>query len=381
MFYFVIKIEKQLEVYYHKKHKMNLLVITQKYDGNDSNLGAFNIWWDKIAQKTDKIYILALEKHSEAYAPNMTILSMGKEKGLRKIGRLFNFYKNLFKILSETDIVFVHMIPLYLILAWLPAKIFGNKIIMWYAGVTMNNWVRLAVWLSDKSLTSQEGALRTKSRKRLVIGHGIDTDKFQISGDKLKADNQIIILSVGRITPSKGHDLIIKSVADLIGKGYELKLNIIGGVIQEYHREYFEYLKKLATDLNISKKVEFTGDVNYNQMPGYYDNAEILIDAVPAGGFDKVILEAMASGVVPLTSNEYLKPVFPENLREKLFFKQGDLKDLLEKLKAILDKKFWEDGETVIKLRNIVVEKYSLGAFIDKLFHIFNELVFNELAK
>ena len=172
---------------------MKLLIITQKYDLNDANLGAFNIWWEKLAERFDYVYVLALEKKSESPRKNMKVLSMGKERGMGKAGRLFNFYKNLLKILPKTDVVFVHMIPLYLILSWLPAKIFRNKLIMWYAGVTMNNWVRLAVWLSDKSLTSQEGALRTKSRKRLVIGHGIDINKFQLPNYKLQTNSKLQI--------------------------------------------------------------------------------------------------------------------------------------------------------------------------------------------
>lgn len=358
---------------------MKLLVITQKYDFADSNLGAFMKWWEKLAAKFDKVYILALEKRSEPKNQNTQVVTMGKERGLTKIGRLFNFYKNLFKILPETDVIFIHMIPLYLILAWLPAKFFGNKLVMWYAGVTMNNWVRLAVWLSDKSLTSQEGALRTKSHKRLVIGHGIDTDMFSpfgkyTIGRQIPNSRAITVLSVGRITPSKGHDLIIKSVADLVKVGYDLRLKIIGGVVQEYHREYQESLKKLAAALNIADKVEFTGVVNYYEMPRYYNNAEILVDAVPSGGFDKVILEAMASGVIPLTSNEYIKSVFPEDLREKLFFCEGDLKELDSKLKLVIEKRLWENKDIVLRLRNMVTLNYDLNMFIDKLFNILHHL-------
>lgn len=354
---------------------MKILIITQKYDLNDSNLGAFNIWWDKLAERFGGIYILALEKRSEAPNSNVRVLSMGKERGLGKIGRLYNFYKNLFKILTETDLIFIHMIPLYLILAWLPAKIFRNKLVMWYAGVTMNNWVRLAVWLSDVSLTSHEGALRIKSSKRMIIGHGIDTEKFKCQMPNIKNNGEITILSVGRITPSKGHDLAIKTVSDLIKSGYNLKLKIIGGVIQVYHKEYLEKLKQLAGFLNIKDKVEFTGDIDYGEMPKYYNEAQILVDAVPSGGFDKVILEAMASGVIPLTSNKHIRSVFPEYLRDTLFFEEGNRPDLIRKLKLIIDKRLWFNESIVSELRNIVVGDYNLDKFIDKISNIFRELV------
>lgn len=352
---------------------MKILIITQKYDLNDANLGAFNVWWEKLAEKLDFVYILALEKRSEPPRSNMKVFSMGKERGLEKIGRLFNFYKNLFKILPKTGAVFIHMIPLYLILAWLPAKLFRNRLVMWYAGVTMNNLVRFAVWLSDKALTSHEGALRTKSKKRVIVGHGIDTELFKISNLKSQIST-VNILSIGRITPSKGHDLIIETVAALIKEGYNLKLEIIGGVVQEYHREYQKSLKKLAAALNITDKVEFTGAINYHEMPRYYNDADILIDAVPSGGFDKVILEAMASGVIPLTSNEYLKSVFPEEISADLVFKERKQEDLKMKLKSIIDKELYKNEALSRQMREIVVKNYNLDGFIDQILNLLYEL-------
>lgn len=353
---------------------MRILVITQKYDKSDPVLGAFNVWWEKLAEKLDSVCILALEKRSEAPMSNMEVFSMGKESGAGKIGRLFNFYKNLFKVLPGNDAVFVHMIPLYLILAWLPVKIFGNKLVMWYAGVTMNNAVKLAVWLSDKTVTSHQSGLRMKSKKTAIIGHGIDTSLFKISNLKPQIST-VTILSVGRITPSKGHDLAIKAAADLINAGYDLKLEIIGGIVQSYHQKYFEYLKRTAKDLNIENKVEFTGAVAYEKMPRHLENAQILVDAVPLGGFDKVILEAMSSGVIPLTSNVYIKDVFLPDFKNYLFFKEGDLKDLTQKLKNILDKKLWADDNLIAGLREIVLKNYSLENFISKIVDILQGLV------
>ena len=67
---------------------MKLLVITQKYDINDSNLGAFVGWWDKLAEKIEKVYVLTLEKHSEPTLSNIKVLSMGKEKGVDFFGKI-----------------------------------------------------------------------------------------------------------------------------------------------------------------------------------------------------------------------------------------------------------------------------------------------------
>ena len=346
---------------------MKILVITQKYDINDSNLGAFIDWWDKLSEKMEKVYVLALEKRSEPTKANMEVLSMGKEEGAGFLRKIFGFYSGFFKTIGKVDAVLVHMIPKYIILSFPVAFILRKPIFMWYTGVTVNRQLKLAVLFCKKVFTAHEAAMRVETKKRIVVGHGIDVNKFKAQSEKRKTDEEIIILSVGRITPSKGHDFIIRAIADLIKSGYSVKLKIIGGVIQEYHQEYFEYLKRLAKDLKINEKVEFLGPVSYDKMPVYLQSAEILINAVPFGGLDKVILEAMASCVIPLTSNSAFTNVFPKNFSKNLVFKQNKIEDLKEKLKHILDKKLYENEMLCRELREVVVKNHDLNNLIDRI--------------
>ena len=345
---------------------MKILVITQKYDINDSNLGAFIDWWDKLAEKVEKVYVLALEKQSGPAKPNIEVLSMGKENYAGFFRKIFSFYYGLLKTIGKVDAVLVHMIPKYVILAAPIAFFYRKPIYMWYTGVSANRDLRFAVYFCRKIFTAHEAAMRINTPKRVITGHGIDTNKFSISNFQFSND-EITILSVGRITPSKGHDFIIRAIADLIKSGYSVKLKIIGGVIQEYHQEYFEYLKRLAKDLKINEKVEFLGPVSYDKMPVYLQSAEILINAVPFGGLDKVILEAMASCVIPLTSNSAFTNVFPKNFSKNLVFKQNKIEDLKEKLKHILDKKLYENEMLCRELREVVVKNHDLNNLIDRI--------------
>ncbi len=367
---------------------MRLLIITQKYDINDSNLGVFIDWWDRLAEKMEKIYILALEYRSGSAqieaekrrnflcesaenphksASNIEVISMGKEKGIGFFRKIFGFYAGLFKTIGKTDAILVHMIPKYVILAAPIALIYRKPVYMWYTGVSANRDLKIAVKFCSKVFTAHEAAMRIDTPKRIIIGHGIDIDKFQIPNTKYQIHDKINILSVGRITPSKGHDCIIRAIANLIQFGYDLKLKIIGGVVQDYHRKYLESLKKLVSDLKINKSVEFSGPVSYDKMPEYLGNAEILINAVPFGGLDKVVLEAMSAGVVPITSNSAFLNVFPEEISKDLVFKAGDFKDLKNKLKNILDKKFYENERLRLELRNIVVKNHNLDYLISRI--------------
>ena len=115
---------------------MKLLIITQKYDVNDSNLGVFIDWWNRLAEKTEKVYVLALEKRSNSTLPNMEVVSMGKEKGVSFFGKIFGFYRGLFQTIGKADAILVHMIPKYVILAAPIAFIYGKPIYLWYTGVS-----------------------------------------------------------------------------------------------------------------------------------------------------------------------------------------------------------------------------------------------------
>ena len=358
---------------------MKLLVITQKYDINDSNLGAFIDWWDKLAEKIEKVYVLALLKRSEPIRPKVEVLSMGKEKNAGFFGKFFGFYFGLLKTIRKIDAILVHMVPKYVILAAPLAFIFRKPIFMWYTGVAAQKQLKFSVLFCRKVFTAHEAAMRVNTPKRIVTGHGIDVNKFSISNFAYSAEaasaakagqfpiSKIVILSVGRITPSKGHDLIIKAVADLIKSGYNLNLKIIGDVIQAYHQKYLEFLKKLVSNLKMNEVVEFCGSVRHNAMPPYFNRAQVLINAVPFGGLDKVVLEAMASGVVPLTSNDAFLSVFPKEVAPQLVFQENDLEDLKNKLKNVLDRKLYLDESLVSQLRNVVVRDHNLDNLLNKI--------------
>ncbi len=351
---------------------MKLLVITQKYDINDSNLGAFVDWWNRLAVKMEKVYVLALEKQSEPTLVNMEVVSMGKEKGARFFGKIFGFYTGLFKIIGKTDAILVHMVPKYVILAAPVAFFYGKPIYMWYTGVASHWQLKLAVIFCKKIFTAHKAAMRVNTVKRIITGHGIDTNLFKISKVKGQMSN-VTILSVGRITPSKQHDFVINAIADLIKSGYNLKLKIIGGVIQKHHEEYLEYLKELVKNLQVEKNIEFSGSVSYDKIPEYFRNADILINAVTFGGLDKVILEAMASGIIPVTSNSAFTSVFSEAIAGDLVFSEKNSNDLKNKLKNILDKKLYQNESLRNELREIVVKNHNLDNLIDRIIKEINQ--------
>jgi D-inositol-3-phosphate glycosyltransferase len=109
-----------------------------------------------------------------------------------------------------------------------------------------------------------------------------------------------IILFVGRIDPLKGIDNLIKAIPLLRSKT-NVKLLVVGG--DENSREELEELKILALELNISDSVDFRGLVKHEQLPYFYNAADVCVVPSYYESFGLVPLEALACGT-PVVAND-----------------------------------------------------------------------------
>lgn len=100
---------------------------------------------------------------------------------------------------------------------------------------------------------------------------------------------RVTVLNVGRLSPEKGHVLLLRAVARLVPEfpGLELKLAGIGGLEGE--------LRSLADELGISGHVRFLGYVH--NMADLYRESDLVIQSSLTEGLPNVILEAAFLGV------------------------------------------------------------------------------------
>lgn len=109
------------------------------------------------------------------------------------------------------------------------------------------------------------------------------------------ADGAIRLLCVGRLSPEKAQDLLLRVVAALLPRYPRLRLRIAGiGPLEARLRE-------LAHSLGIAAQVEFAGFVQ-NMRPEY-DNADLVVQSSLTEGLPNVILEAAMLGVPILATD------------------------------------------------------------------------------
>ena len=251
-----------------------LCIIAQKVDEHDDLLGFF-VGWIREFEKHFDVEVVAL--HDKTPRP--------------KLIRWIVFVYRVFRGGVGSDAIFCHMSPIFAVIAGLTSK----PTYLWYLHREVSWRLLLAEKFCTKIFTASAESLNLKSKKIVALGHGIDTSRFAAnSKHEIRNSKKIKILSVGRISPIKHYEVLLRT---------GLPATIVGRPIMPGDFSYFEGLKKFAN-------ARFVGFVPYTDMPRYYAEADVIVNMAPRGGLDKAVLEGMAAGCIPLTSNDAFRPIF-----------------------------------------------------------------------
>ena len=136
-----------------------------------------------------------------------------------------------------------------------------------------------------------------------VIPNGIDLKKFDgIKKDyefrrRFAADNEKIILSLGRLVFEKGIQHLIYAMPKILSNYNDAKLVIVGkgGMIDE--------LKQITVNLGIQDKVYFTGYMAGNDVQKMYKVSDVAVFPSTYEPFGIVALEAMLGGTPTVVSD------------------------------------------------------------------------------
>ncbi|MDD5356074.1 MAG: glycosyltransferase [Candidatus Omnitrophica bacterium] len=346
----------------------NLLIITQKVDEKDDLLGFFVDWIREFSKRFDEVDVITLAKGYYNLPSNVHIFSLGKEKDSPRPIRIFYFYKYLFQLVPKSSGIFAHMSPIFVIAAWPIAFIFDRKIILWYLHRSVTLRLKIAEKLSHKIVTAAKESLRIKSKKIIETGHGINIDKFKTERNWGPKD-WLDVLSVGRISKIKNYEILIKAARILKNEGLNFKIRIIGRPIMPQDNAYFDYLKKLCREFEVSDMIEFIGFVPYDKIAEYFKQADVLVNMAPAGGLDKVVLEAMAAGCLILTSNNIFKKYLGEHADNLIF---PDIDSLAIKLRDL----YFLSGPKKLEISNflekLVKKDHDLSKLITNISALFD---------
>lgn len=266
-----------------------------------------------------------------------------KIKGVETI--FHSFLAIIASIFHKPDIVHIHNIGPALFSPLL--HLFGIKIVLTYHSPNYEHdkWGILAkclLRLSEKIAISASDAIlfvnkfqMEKMRKSFVsicsksyyVPNGIPAVIPTKNTDYIKSlglSPEKYIIGVGRITPEKGFDLLIRSFESM--QNNDFKLVIVGGV--ETESNYFRKLKEsIKTD-----KIIFTGYIYGEKLNQVYSHAALYVLSSYNEGFPLVLLEAMKYNLDVLVSD--IPATHLVTLDNQDYFKVGNASDLSLMLQA-----------------------------------------------
>lgn len=150
-------------------------------------------------------------------------------------------------------------------------------------------------------------------RQGAVTGHattvpnGVDTDLFyprnreQLRKDRSLGPDEPVIVSVGHLVRGKGHDKVIRAVAELRRIGLPVRLLIAGAPGRTGPCEH--ELRNLVSELDLESAVTFLGSVPREEVPNVLSASNVLCLASSREGWPNVLNEALACGI-PVVSTD-----------------------------------------------------------------------------
>ncbi|MDY7041985.1 MAG: glycosyltransferase family 4 protein [Chloroflexota bacterium] len=355
---------------------LRVLMITQKVDLEDDLLGFAHTWVNELAGRVAHLYVLALAVGRHELRENVTLYSMGKERGAGRLRRLVNFTRVVAPLVlrRRVDVVFVHMIPLYAILAAPWTKLARVPLVMWYTHKHVGPALRVAHALVNKVVTASEESFRLPSDKVVVTGHGIDTEIFKPL-DGFHPERPFTVLSVGRLSPIKDYETLIEAADILVNRQgrRDLRFVVVGDAGTPEQVAYRERLLAEVRQRGLEDSFEFVGAVPHERVAEHYQEADVFVNLSHTDSLDKAVLEAMACGVVPITSNPAFEPLLGM-LAPQLMFAKGDALELVNTIEKLAQISTTERQAWKVELRTLIVRQHSVRGLMDRLQEVIDVL-------
>jgi glycosyltransferase involved in cell wall biosynthesis len=346
---------------------MRLLFLTQVLDRQDAILGFLPRWIDSFAGRVERVRVVALSiGDTSGLAPNVDVRVVGRKGTLVRYLRYRAFLREALAK-DGFDTVLSHMIPRYALVAAGPARRAGARRFLWYTHGAVDERLRRAERVVEKIFTASEESLRLETPKKVVTGHGVDVEHFDGRGTRPMGAPRL--LSVGRMTPSKDPLTLIEALAELVGEGRDLGLDIVGGGLAAGDGEYEARVRRRIAELGLDARIALRGSVPYPRIPEHYRAASLCVNSSLTGSVDKVVLEAMACERPVVSCNDAFPRVVASLGAEAdgLCFEPGNARELAARLRTLLDSTPDARAELGQRLRAIVARDHEVDALVARL--------------
>jgi len=332
---------------------VRVVFVTQQVDPESPVLGATVAKIRALASRVDEVAVIADGAVPGALPANCRVHTFAA--GTRAM-RGARFEAALARELARRPRpsgVLAHMCPIYAVLAAPLARPLRVPVVLWFTHWRASRLLAVAERVSSAVITVDYRSFPLPSGKVVPIGHGIDLTGF--SCVERPAREGLDLLALGRTSPAKGLDTIVRAVAQLEG----VRLLQRGPSLTGEERRHRAELEELVTTLGVAGRVTIGGPVPRSEVPGLLAAADCLVNNMRAGATDKVVFEAAATCLPVLASN----PALDELLPAELMFPRDDADALAARITEIAGA---DRAATGRELRARVERDHSVAGWADR---------------
>ena len=139
----------------------------------------------------------------------------------------------------------------------------------------------------------------------VLVPCGVDLTKFRPLDQKevrrrLGLNGEKVLLYVGRVEPLKGLDLLVETAAQMEAGEQNVRMMVVGG--GGPGEPETDRVRRLAEEREVDGLIDFVGRVDHDELPFYYNAADVCVVPSYYESFGLVALESMACGTPVVAS-------------------------------------------------------------------------------
>jgi hypothetical protein len=210
-----------------------------------------------------------------------------------------------------------------------------------------------------------EEDLRSRVQCRSVVVHnGVNAELF--CPPVAESGTEAVVLSIGNLIPTKGHETLLRAVAEASGSYPLLRCQIIG-VGPEQRR-----LSRIARELRISDRVQFPGRQSRTSVARAMQRCSVFALPSTYEGLGCVYLEAMATGRPTIACTGQGIGEVIQSGKNGWLVQPDDVQELAKTLRLFLSDSALRD-RVGLAARRTVVENFTLKHQAERLAQVYQE--------
>lgn len=177
--------------------------------------------------------------------------------------------------------------------------------------------------------------------------------------------NDIILMTTAAVNVRyKGQEYVIRAIPYLNKVGIKVKYYLVGGGEQDY-------LKALASNLNVLDQIEFTGKISLDEVFQLLDSVDIYIQPSLQEGLPRSVIEAMSRGCACIGART---AGIPELISDDMVVRRKKVKDIAKKILWYTNLEL-KDKELIAKNNICEAQKHSNDILNTKRERFFQEII------